>query len=328
MRRGESVCRAPADGQTAAPGFGRRLRGFGQRLKKDLKKNWILYLMVIPVVAYYILFSYVPMAGVQLAFKKYIIKDGIWGSPFIGFKNFIRFFQGYNFWTIIWNTLSISLYCLVAGTLVPILFSLLINYVVQKHWKRTLQMVTYLPYFISNVVLVGMLSIFLGDSGLVNALLELVGAEAIPFLSSGRLFRSVYTWSGVWQGLGYSSVVYIAALSGVDTQIHEAAIVDGASIWLRIWHIDLAELRPTILVLFIMSLGGIINVGYEKVLLMQNSLNISTSEVLSTYVYKIGLINSDYGFSTAVGLFNSLVSMILLISSNRVAKKLAGYSLW
>lgn len=224
--------------------------------------------------------------------------------------------------------MAISLYGLVVGTVVPILFSVLINYVRHKRWKKTLQMVTYLPYFISNVVLVGMLAIFLGDSGLINALLQRLGLEAIPFLSSGKLFRSVYTWSGVWQGLGYSSVIYIAALSGVDPQIHEAAIVDGASIWRRIWHIDLAELRPTVLVLFIMSLGNVINVGYEKVLLMQNSLNTSTSEVLSTYVYKIGLINSDYGFSTAVGLFNSLVSMVLLLVANRVAKKLAGYSIW
>ena len=239
-----------------------------------------------------------------------------------------RFFKGYNFWTLIWNTMAISLYSLVVGTVVPILFSVLINYVRHKRWKKTLQMVTYLPYFISNVVLVGMLAIFLGDSGLINALLQRLGLEAIPFLSSGKLFRSVYTWSGVWQGLGYSSVIYIAALSGVDPQIHEAAIVDGASIWRRIWHIDLAELRPTVLVLFIMSLGNVINVGYEKVLLMQNSLNTSTSEVLSTYVYKIGLINSDYGFSTAVGLFNSLVSMVLLLVANRVAKKLAGYSIW
>ena len=189
-------------------------------------------------------------------------------------------------------------------------------------------MVTYLPYFISNVVMVGMLGIFLGDSGIVNVLLEKIGLEAVPFLSSGKLFRDVYAWSGVWQGLGYSSVIYIAALSGVDQQIHEAAIVDGASIWRRIWHIDLVELRPTILVLFIMSLGNVINVGYEKVLLMQNSLNTSTSEILSTYIYKVGLINSDYGFSTAVGLFNSLVSMVLLVIANKVSKKLAGYSLW
>lgn len=301
---------------------------FGQRFLNDLRKNWILYVMILPVVAYYFLFSYEPMAGIQLAFKKYLIKESIWGSPWIGFKNFTRFFTAYNFWQLIWNTLAISLYSLVVGTVVPILFSVLINYVRHKHWKKALQMVTYLPYFISNVVLVGMLGIFLGDSGLINALLQKIGLDAIPFLSSGKLFRDVYTWSGVWQGLGYSSVIYIAALSGVDPQIHEAAIVDGASIWRRIWHIDLAELRPTVLVLFIMSLGGIINVGYEKVLLMQNSLNTSTSEVLSTYVYKIGLINSDYGFSTAVGLFNSLVSMVLLLLANRVAKKLAGYSIW
>lgn len=301
---------------------------FGRRFLNDLRKNWILYVMILPVVAYYFLFSYEPMAGIQLAFKKYLIKESIWGSPWIGFKNFTRFFTAYNFWQLIWNTLAISLYSLVVGTVVPILFSVLINYVRHKHWKKTLQMVTYLPYFISNVVLVGMLGIFLGDSGLINALLQKIGLDAIPFLSSGKLFRDVYTWSGVWQGLGYSSVIYIAALSGVDPQIHEAAIVDGASIWRRIWHIDLAELRPTVLVLFIMSLGGIINVGYEKVLLMQNSLNTTTSEVLSTYVYKIGLINSDYGFSTAVGLFNSLVSMVLLLLANRVAKKLAGYSIW
>lgn len=301
---------------------------FLRRLGKDLKTNWILYVMILPVIVYYVLFSYVPMAGIQLAFKKYRIKDGIWGSPWIGFDHFERFFSSYNFSTLILNTLAISIYCLIIGAVVPVLFSVLINYVRSKKWKKTLQMVTYLPYFISNVVMVGMLGIFLGDSGIINVLLEKIGLEAVPFLSSGKLFRDVYAWSGVWQGLGYSSVIYIAALSGVDQQIHEAAIVDGASIWRRIWHIDLVELRPTILVLFIMSLGNVINVGYEKVLLMQNSLNTSTSEILSTYIYKVGLINSDYGFSTAVGLFNSLVSMVLLVIANKVSKKLAGYSLW
>ena len=301
---------------------------FLQRLGKDLKTNWILYVMILPVIAYYVLFSYIPMAGIQLAFKKYRIKEGIWGSPWIGFDHFERFFSSYNFSTLILNTLAISVYCLIIGAVIPVLFSVLINYVRGKKWKKTLQMVTYLPYFISNVVMVGMLSIFLGDSGIVNVLLENLGLEAVPFLSSGKLFRDVYAWSGVWQGLGYSSVIYIAALSGVDQQIHEAAIVDGASIWRRIWHIDLVELRPTILVLFIMSLGNVINVGYEKVLLMQNSLNTSTSEILSTYIYKVGLINSDYGFSTAVGLFNSLVSLVLLVAANKISKKLAGYSLW
>lgn len=303
-------------------------RGFLRRFGKDLRTNWILYVMILPVIVYYVLFSYVPMAGIQLAFKKYRIKDGIWGSPWIGFDHFERFFSSYNFSTLIMNTLAISVYCLIIGAVVPVVFSVLINYVRGKQWKKTLQMVTYLPYFISNVVMVGMLGIFLGDSGIINVLLEKIGLEAVPFLSSGKLFRDVYAWSGVWQGLGYSSVIYIAALSGVDQQIHEAAIVDGASIWRRIWHIDLVELRPTILVLFIMSLGNVINVGYEKVLLMQNSLNTSTSEILSTYIYKVGLINSDYGFSTAVGLFNSLVSMVLLVIANKVSKKLAGYSLW
>ena len=303
-------------------------RDFLRRFGKDLKTNWILYVMILPVIAYYVLFSYVPMAGIQLAFKKYRIKEGIWGSPWIGFDHFERFFSSYNFSTLIVNTLAISIYCLIIGAVIPVLFSVLINYVRNSKWKKTLQMVTYLPYFISNVVMVGMLGIFLGDSGIINVLLEKIGLEAIPFLSSGKLFRGVYAWSGVWQSLGYSSVIYIAALSGVDQQIHEAAIVDGASIWRRIWHIDLVELRPTILVLFIMSLGNVINIGYEKVLLMQNSLNTSTSEILSTYIYKVGLINSDYGFSTAVGLFNSLVSMVLLVIANRVSKKLAGYSLW
>ena len=298
------------------------------RLMKDLKTNYILYLMILPVAAYYLLFSYVPMTGIQLAFKNYRIKDGIWGSPWVGLAHFRRFFSSYNFSTLIWNTLAISLYCLIIGAVIPVLFSVLINYIRSSKWKKTLQMVTYLPYFISTVVLVGMLGIFLGDSGIINVFLEKLGMGSVPFLSSGKLFRHVYAWSGAWQGLGYSSVIYIAALSGVDQQIHEAAIVDGASIWRRIWHIDLMELRPTMLVLLIMSLGSLINVGYEKVLLMQNSLNTSTSEILSTYIYKVGLINSDYGFSTAVGLFNSLVSMVLLLLANRVSKKLAGYSLW
>lgn len=303
-------------------------KGIWGRLLKDMKVNYILYLMIAPVVIYYVLFAYVPMAGIQLAFKNYQIKAGIWGSPWAGMKHFERLFSSYNFFSLIKNTLYISIYSLIIGTIVPIFFSLMINYVRGRRWKKTLQMITYLPYFISNVVLVGMLGIFLGDSGIVNVCLELLGMDAVPFMSSGGMFRSVYTWSGAWQGLGFGSVIYIAALAGVDMQLHEAAIVDGASIWQRIWHIDLIEIRPTILVLFIMGLGNAINVGYEKVLLMQNPLNIAASEVLSTYTYKVGLINSDYGFSTAVGLFNSVISMLLLFGANRTSRKLAGYSLW
>lgn len=298
------------------------------RLLRDMRVNWILYLMIIPPTIYYILFAYVPMAGIQMAFKEYFIKKGIWGSPWVGFANFERFFSIYNFRALLWNTVSISLYGLVVGTFAPIAFSLMINYVRSTRWKKILQMVTYLPYFISTVVLVGMLGIFMGDNGLINSLLKTAGMGTIPFLSSAASFPHTYVLSGVWQSLGFSSVIYIAALSGVDTQIHEAATVDGASIWRRIWHIDLVEIRPTIIVLFIMGLGSVINIGYEKVLLMQNPLNISASEVLSTFIYKVGMINSDYGYATAVGLFNSVISMILLFVANRVCRKIADYSLW
>lgn len=301
---------------------------FGRRLRRDLRVNWILYLMVLPVVVYYILFSYVPMAGVQLAFKDYMIKRGIWGSPWIGLTNFRRFFSNYNFAAVLKNTMGISLYGLVVGMVVPIVFSVLINYTRNLRWKKTLQMVTYLPYFISTVVMVSMLQIFLGQSGMLNVVLGKLGLEPIPLLTSARWFQTSFVFSGAWQGMGFSSVIYIAALSGVDPQTHEAAIVDGASIWRRIWHIDLVDIQPTILVLLVMGLSGIINVGHEKVLLMQNALNLSASEVLSTYIYKVGLINSDYGYSTAAGLFNSVISMILLLIANRTARKLAGYSIW
>lgn len=301
---------------------------FSRKLFRDIRINYILYIMILPVAVYYILFSYIPMAGVQLAFKDYVIKRGIWGSPWIGFEHFERFFSNYNFTSILRNTISISVYGLMVGMVTPIIFSLLINYTRNLRWKKTLQMVTYLPYFISTVVMVSMLQIFLGHTGMLNVLMKMIGQEEIPILSSAHWFKTAYVFSGVWQGMGFSSVIYIAALSGVDPQTHEAAIVDGASIWRRIWHIDLVDIQPTVLVLLIMGLSGIINVGHEKVLLMQNALNLSSSEVLSTYIYKVGLVNSDYGYSTAAGLFNSIISMILLLIANRVIKKIAGYSIW
>lgn len=306
----------------------RRRPSLGRRLLRDMRVNYILYLMILPVAVYFFLFSYVPMAGVQLAFKEYMIKRGIWGSPWIGLDNFRRFFSNYNFKNVLLNTVGVSLYSLAVSTVTPILFSVMINYVRHTAWKKTLQMVTYLPYFISTVVLVGMLQIFFGDSGMLNVVMGRLGLEPVPLLSASRWFKTVYVFSGAWQGLGFSSVIYIAALAGVDMQIHEAAIVDGASIWQRIWHIDLVEIRPTILVLLIMGLGGVINVGHEKILLMQNNLNMSASEVLSTYIYKVGLINSDYGYSTAAGLFNSVISMVLLLAANRFSRKIAGFSMW
>lgn len=301
---------------------------FKVRLKLEIKKNYILYIMVLPVLLYYILFSYIPMAGIQLAFKNYSIKKGIWGSPWAGLEHFRRFFSSYHFGQLMANTLTLSIYTMILGLVTPVLFALMLNYVRNKTWKKTIQMLTYLPYFISTVVMVGMLKMLLDGDGIVNTFLGKIGAGPFGFLTEPSMFSSVYAWSGAWQGLGFGAIIYIAALGGVDYQLHEAAIVDGASIWKRIWHIDLVEIRATIMVMTIMGLGGIINVGFEKVLLMQNNLNLSASNVISTYVYQIGMIQQDYSYSTAVGLFNSVISAILCLISNYTAKKTAGYSLW
>ncbi len=302
-------------------------QSFWSRLGLDLRKNYILYIMILPAVIYYILFAYVPMAGIQLAFKEYSIKRGIWGSPWVGWEHFSRFFSAYNFTALLMNTIVLAVYSILLNLITPILFAIMLNYVRSVRWKKTLQMVTYLPYFISTVVLVGMLNLFLDEDGVVNGILQLFGANPMNFLTSPKLFKHVYAWSGAWQSLGFSSIIYIAALSGVDYQIHEAAIMDGASKWRRIWHIDLVEIRSTIMVLLVMSLGGILGVAFEKVLLMQNQLNFSASDVISTYVYRVGILQQDYGYSTAVGLFNSVISLILVLLSNILAKKLAGYSL-
>ena len=202
------------------------------------------------------------------------------------------------------------------------------NYVRKERMKKTIQMLTYLPYFISTVVMVGMLEIFLGDRGMVNSVLGKLGAEPIGFLTTPSMFADVYAWSGTWQGLGFSSVMFVSALAGVDYELHEAAIVDGASKWRRIWHIDLVAIRSLIMLVLILNLGSVINVGYEKVLLMQNPLNMAASDVISTYVYRLGVLQQDYGYSTAVGLFNSLISVALILASNTIAKKTCNYSLW
>ena len=295
---------------------------------KHIKKYWQWYAMMFIPIVYYIVFRYIPMFGNIIAFRRYRAGSSIFGDEWSGLKYFNQFMKDQNFWRAFKNTLLLNFKYLIISFPLTLIFALLLNEVKNVHFKKIVQTISYLPHFISMVIVAGMVREILSTSGPINNLITKLGGEAITFISLPEWFTTIFVTSGVWQGLGYSSVIYIAALSGVDPQIHEAAIVDGASIWRRIWHIDLAELRPTVLVLFIMSLGNVINVGYEKVLLMQNSLNTSTSEVLSTYVYKIGLINSDYGFSTAVGLFNSLVSMVLLLVANRVAKKLAGYSIW
>lgn len=304
-------------------------KDFSIRLKKDMKVNYILYLMIIPVVVYYVVFHYIPMYGVTLAFKDFISKEGIMGSPWIGFDNFIRFFSSYNFKSLISNTIGISLYSLVIGFPFPIILALLLNSLIHNKLKKTIQMVSYAPHFISMVAMCGILTIFLQpDTGVVNILLQKLGFESVAFLAEPKMFKSVYVFSGVWQNIGWDSIIYIAALAGVDYEMHEAAMIDGASKLKRIIHIDLPTILPTIVMLFILKVGQIMNVGFEKVFLLQNSLNMTTSDVISTYVYRVGLIDNDYGFSTAIGLFNSLINILMLITFNRLAKKATNSSLW
>jgi len=299
------------------------------RLGADMKCNYILYIMILPVVIYYIIFAYVPMYGIQLAFKDYIMKKGIWGSPFVGLSHFKRFFDNYGFVQLIKNTVGISFYSLVVGFPIPIVFALMLNYLKHEKFKKVIQMVSYAPFFISTVVMCGMIIIILQpDTGVFNAIRNLLGLESLSFLSKPKMFKSIYVWSGLWQGLGWSSIIYISALSGVDYELHEAAIMDGATKIKRMWHIDLPTIKPTIVMLLILNMGQIMNVGFEKIFLLQNSLNFSSSDVIATYVYRVGLINNDYGYSTAVGLFNSLINLMLIIIANKVAKKVTEESLW
>ena len=302
---------------------------FFQRLWENMKKNWILYAMILPVAIYYIIFAYAPMYGIQLAFKDYQVKEGIMGSPWVGLEHFIRFFKSYNFGQLLKNTIGISVYSLWVGFPIPIIFALMLNYLRNKFLKKTVQMVSYAPYFISTVVMCGMIAIFMNpDTGILNVIRNFFGMESVDFLAKPEWFKDIYVWTGVWQGMGWSSIIYISALSGVDYQLHEAAIMDGATKIQRMIHVDLPSIKPTIIMLLILQIGSLMNVGFEKVFLLQNTLNKSAASVISTYTYEVGLINSDYGYSTAVGLFNSLINVILIVGANQICKKLADESLF
>lgn len=301
----------------------------GMRLTEDLKKNWILYLMILPVLLYFIIFAFAPMSGIVLAFKDFKVKLGIFDSPWVGLKYFERFFGSYNFGMLLKNTIGISVYTLLIGFPIPIVFALLLNYLRLNRLKKTLQMVSYAPYFISTVVICGMIAIFMdSNTGILNQIIVSLGGEAKDFLSKPEYFKSIYVWSGVWQSMGYSSIIYISALAGVDPALHEAAIVDGATKVQRIIHIDLPSIKSTIIMLLILQIGSIMNVGFEKVFLLQNDLNMSASDVINTYVYRVGLVQNNYSYSTAVGLFNSVINMALVILANQLSKRFAKESLW
>ena len=300
--------------------------------RKKRIKHWQLYLfLVIPIVLVFI-FNYIPMAGIQLAFKKYNMNLGIMGSPWIGFDNFKKFFRNYQFWRLLKNTLTLSLYGMLAGFPIPIMLALLLNSMNNLKYKKFIQTVTYMPHFISTVVMVGLIiQVFNPRIGLYGIIYSAVtGNNAPDILGSASAFPHIYVLSGVWQSMGWNSIIYMAALAGVDAELHEAAQMDGASKFQRILHIDLPSILPTAIMLLILNAGSIMNIGFEKAFLMQNNLNLRSSEVISTYVYKMGLESAtgDYGYATAIGLFNSVINLILTVSVNAVSKKVTEQSLW
>lgn len=292
-------------------------------------RNWQLYALISPVIAYYVLFQYVPMYGIQIAFKDFIATQGIWGSPWVGFEHFDRFFNSYYFWRLIKNTLGIGLYSLAIGFPIPIILALLMNEVRAERFKKFVQTITYAPHFLSTVVVVGMMMIFLSPRyGIINHFIEMVGGQPINFMTEPSWFKSLYVLSDVWQTMGWSSIIYLAALAGIDNQLHEAARVDGATRLQRIWHINIPGIMPTIIILLILNMGSIMGIGFEKVLLMQNNLNMESSDIIATYVYRIGIQNAEYSFSAAIGLFNSVINFILLVVVNFISKRVSETSLW
>jgi putative aldouronate transport system permease protein len=296
---------------------------------KGIRRNWELYLLILPALVYVIVFDYIPMYGVQIAFKDFNAVQGIWGSPWVGMQHFERFFQGYYFQRLLTNTVLISVYYLIISFPLSVMFALLINEIRQVMFKKTVQLVTYAPHFISTVVLVGMMAIFLSPkTGLVNQFILWAGGTPIDFMAEPSWFKTLYVFSGVWQNIGWNSILFIAALAGVDPQQHESAALEGASKLQRIWHINVPAIIPTVMILFIMQCGQIMAVGFEKVFLMQNNVNISASDIISTYVYRSGVLGAQYSFSAAVGLFNSVINLILLIVVNRISKRLTHTSLW
>jgi len=296
---------------------------------QKIKRHWQFYLIIFIPFVYIVIFKYVPMIGVQMAFKDFMASKGIFGSPWVGVKHFRYFFRSPLCMEMIINTAGISLYYLVAGFPLPIILALSLNEVRSKRFKKTIQMVTYTPYFISLIVIVSILmKIFDPSTGVVNNVIAALGGEKIHFFADPKYFRSLYVWSAIWQYTGYSSIIYLAVLSGINPELHEAAIVDGASKLQRIRHIDIPGILPTAIILLILNVGQIMNVGFEKVFLMQNPLNMQTSEVLTTYVYRVGLAGGQFSFAAAVGLFNSVINLILLLIVNEIAKKLGDTSLW
>ncbi|CAM3272190.1 ABC transporter permease subunit [Paenibacillus lupini] len=301
----------------------------GSRLFKQIARRYDLYLMLLLPIVWYLIFQYGPLYGLQIAFKDFNPAKGIAGSDWVGFEHFTRFFDSYYFWRLLWNTVSINLFSLLIAFPIPILLALIIQELPSKGFSKWLQNITYLPHFISVVVIVGMLQLLLSPkSGPVNGLIEAFGGTPIRFLEEASWFKPIFISSNIWQNMGWQSIMYIAALIGINPQLYEAAKMDGASRLRRIWHISLPGIVPVIVILLILDIGHFMNIGFEKVLLMQNSLNIEKSDVISTFVYTTGILKGEYSYTAAIGLFNSVINLVLLLVVNRFARKLSETSLW
>ncbi len=293
----------------------------------SVRKRWQLYLFLLPTLTYFIVFHYVPMYGLQIAFKRYLASKGIWGSPWLGFEHFDRFFHSYYFWTLIKNTLLINVYQLALFP-ISIIIALSLNELKNGKFKSGVQTITYAPHFISTVVMVGMIITFLDPrTGIVNRLIETMGFEAISFMIEPGWFKSIFVLSGEWQNLGWGAIIYLAALAGINPELYDAAKVDGASRLQRIRYINIPGIMPTIMIMLILSMGNMMAVGFEKIYLLQNELNMESSDVIQTYVYRSGLLQAQYSYSAAIGLFNNVINFIILVVFNRLARR-TGNSLW
>lgn len=296
---------------------------------KQFQRHWQLLLLLLPSFVYLIIFHYWPMYGVQIAFRDYNAVLGFFDSKWIGVRNFERFLNYPDFWRLVRNTLNITIYRLLAGFPFPVIIAIMINETRSQAYKRVVQVVTYIPHFISTVVLCGMVALFLDrDAGIFNLIGSLFGKEHVAFLTVPKYFQHIHVWSGIWQNTGWGTIIYLAALSQVDTQVVEAALVDGASRMQRIVHVDLPHLTPTIVIQFLLSIGSLLNIGFEKVLLLQNDLNMETSDVISTYVYRNGLLGGQFSYTSAIDLFNTVINLLLLVLFNRISKRFTDTSMY
>lgn len=299
-----------------------------KRIQTEFKHNKELYVMILPVIIYFLIFMYVPMYGASIAFKDFSPAKGINGSNWVGLKHFIRFFDSIYFYRVLKNTLVLSVVSLGFGFPAPIILALLLNEVRNKWFKNMVQTITYLPHFISLVVIIGLLKEFTVSTGLINDVMEFFGATRFPLLQKPEAFRTLYVSSEIWQTIGWNSIIYLAALSGVDEQLYEAARIDGANRWKQIIHVTLPSIKSTIMILLILRMGRLFTVGFEKIILMYNPATYEVADVISSYVYRSGLLDMNYSYSTAVGLFNSIMNFTLLILANKLSRRIGETSLW